>query len=171
MLFEDNQNNYQIIKRIQLIMKAIQWFLFLGFDFHDWFVLFQCLSAMFDFSFLVFDGHAGGRVSAHCSHHLLDCIRLTQKRRKLNWSSILPNLILSLQICIRVSHTELLQSLSHHEYKFYVRASDEFTCSLQQEHSLTQEEVRNYELLYAKCQFKERCCILKGKYKTQHMAW
>ena len=26
--------------------------------------------------FPVFDGHAGGRVSAHCSHHLLDCIRL-----------------------------------------------------------------------------------------------
>jgi len=45
--------------------------------------------------FAVFDGHAGGRVSAHCSHHLLDCIR----------------------------------------------ASDEFTCSLQQEHSLTQEEM------------------------------
>ena len=26
--------------------------------------------------FSVFDGHAGSRVSAHCSHHLLDCIRL-----------------------------------------------------------------------------------------------
>ena len=25
--------------------------------------------------FAVFDGHAGSRVSAHCSHHLLDCIR------------------------------------------------------------------------------------------------
>ena len=129
---------------------------------------------MFDFSFLVFDGHAGGRVSAHCSHHLLDCIRLTQKRRQtqLNWSSILPNLILSLQICIGVSHTtELLPKfISSWIHMFYVRASDEFTCSLQQEHSLTQEEVRNYELLYAKCQFKERCCILKGKCKTQHIA-
>jgi len=45
--------------------------------------------------FAVFDGHAGSRVSAHCSHHLLDCIR----------------------------------------------ASEDFTCSLQQEHSLTKEEV------------------------------
>lgn len=45
--------------------------------------------------FAVFDGHAGSRVSAHCSHHLLDCIR----------------------------------------------ASDDFTCSLQQEHSLSMEEV------------------------------
>ena len=25
--------------------------------------------------FAVFDGHAGSRVSAHCSNHLLDCIR------------------------------------------------------------------------------------------------
>ena len=25
--------------------------------------------------FAVFDGHAGSRVSAHCAHHLLDCIR------------------------------------------------------------------------------------------------
>jgi len=45
--------------------------------------------------FAVFDGHAGSRVSAHCSHHLLDCIR----------------------------------------------ASDDFTCSLQQEHTLSQEEM------------------------------
>jgi len=45
--------------------------------------------------FAVFDGHAGSRVSAHCSHHLLDCIR----------------------------------------------ASDDFTCSLQQEHTLAQEEM------------------------------
>jgi len=45
--------------------------------------------------FAVFDGHAGSRVSAHCSHHLLDCIR----------------------------------------------ASEDFTCSLQQEHSLTREEL------------------------------
>jgi len=45
--------------------------------------------------FAVFDGHAGSRVSAHCSHHLLDCIR----------------------------------------------ASDDFTCSLQQEHSLSMDEV------------------------------
>jgi serine/threonine protein phosphatase PrpC len=26
------------------------------------------------FRFAVFDGHAGSRVSAHCSDHLLDCI-------------------------------------------------------------------------------------------------
>lgn len=45
--------------------------------------------------FAVFDGHAGARVSAHCSHHLLDCIR----------------------------------------------ASDDFTCNLQQEHTLSQEEM------------------------------
>jgi len=45
--------------------------------------------------FAVFDGHAGSRVSAHCSHHLLDAIR----------------------------------------------ASDDFTCSLQQEHTLGMEEV------------------------------
>jgi len=45
--------------------------------------------------FAVFDGHAGSRVSAHCSHHLLDCIR----------------------------------------------ASDDFTCSLQQEHTLSQDEM------------------------------
>jgi len=45
--------------------------------------------------FAVFDGHAGSRVSAHCSHHLLDCIR----------------------------------------------ASDDFTCSLQQEHTLSQNEL------------------------------
>jgi len=43
----------------------------------------------------VFDGHAGSRVSAHCSHHLLDCIR----------------------------------------------ASDDFTCSLQQEQTLSQDEL------------------------------
>ena len=123
---------------------------------------------MFDFSFLVFDGHAGGRVSAHCSHHLLDCIRLT------NSTELIINFAKSYFITsnfVPGFHTlNCCQSLSHHEYKFYVRASDEFTCSLQQEHSLTQEEVRNYELLYAKCQFKERCCILKGKYKTQHIA-
>ena len=29
--------------------------------------------------FAVFDGHAGSRVSAHCSHHLLDCIRSSPK--------------------------------------------------------------------------------------------
>merc|ERR1711976_600190 len=45
--------------------------------------------------FAVFDGHAGSRVSAHCSHHLLDCIR----------------------------------------------ASDDFTCNLQQEQTLSQEEL------------------------------
>jgi len=45
--------------------------------------------------FAVFDGHAGSRVSAHCSNHLLDCIR----------------------------------------------ATDDFTSSIQQEHSLTQEEL------------------------------
>jgi protein phosphatase 1B len=45
--------------------------------------------------FAVFDGHAGSRVSAHCSHHLLDCIR----------------------------------------------ASDDFTCSLQQEQTLSQDEL------------------------------
>jgi len=45
--------------------------------------------------FAVFDGHAGSRVSAHCSHHLLDCIR----------------------------------------------ASDNFTCSLQQEQTLSQDEL------------------------------
>jgi len=46
--------------------------------------------------FAVFDGHAGSRVSAHCAHHLLDCIR----------------------------------------------TNDEFTTSLQQEHSLTKEELQ-----------------------------
>jgi len=45
--------------------------------------------------FAVFDGHAGSRVSAHCSHHLLDCIR----------------------------------------------ASDSFTCSLQQEQTLSQDQL------------------------------
>jgi len=45
--------------------------------------------------FAVFDGHAGSRVSAHCAHHLLDCIR----------------------------------------------TNDDFTCSLQQEHTLTKEEL------------------------------
>jgi len=45
--------------------------------------------------FAVFDGHAGSRVSAHCSHHLLDCIR----------------------------------------------TNDDFTCSLQQEHTLAQDEM------------------------------
>jgi len=45
--------------------------------------------------FAVFDGHAGSRVSAHCSNHLLDCIR----------------------------------------------ATDDFTSSIQQEHSLSQEEL------------------------------
>ena len=34
-----------------------------------------CLFLTKNFLFPVFDGHAGGRVSAHCSHHLLDCIR------------------------------------------------------------------------------------------------
>jgi protein phosphatase 1B len=45
--------------------------------------------------FAVFDGHAGSRVSAHCSNHLLDCIR----------------------------------------------ACDDFTNSIQQEHTLSQEEL------------------------------
>lgn len=45
--------------------------------------------------FAVFDGHAGSRVSAHCSHHLLDCIR----------------------------------------------THDDFTCSLQQEHTISKEEL------------------------------
>jgi len=45
--------------------------------------------------FAVFDGHAGSRVSAHCSAHLLDCIR----------------------------------------------TNDDFTCSLQQEHTLSKEEL------------------------------
>lgn len=45
--------------------------------------------------FAVFDGHAGSRVSAHCAHHLLDCIR----------------------------------------------TNDDFTCSLQQEHTLSKEEL------------------------------
>jgi len=45
--------------------------------------------------FAVFDGHAGSRVSAHCSHHLLDCIR----------------------------------------------ATDDFTTSIQQEHTLSQDEI------------------------------
>jgi serine/threonine protein phosphatase PrpC len=45
--------------------------------------------------FGVFDGHAGSRVSAHCAHHLLDCIR----------------------------------------------TNDDFTCSLQQEHTLSKDEM------------------------------
>jgi len=45
--------------------------------------------------FAVFDGHAGSRVSAHSSHHLLDCIR----------------------------------------------ATDDFTATIQQEHTITQEEL------------------------------
>ena len=46
--------------------------------------------------FAVFDGHAGSRVSAHCSHHLLDCIRYL----------VLLNLNLNLRIDL-----ELLQGL------------------------------------------------------------
>lgn len=46
--------------------------------------------------FAVFDGHAGSRVSAHCAHHLLDCIR----------------------------------------------TNDDFTCSVQQEHTLSMEEMQ-----------------------------
>jgi len=46
--------------------------------------------------FAVFDGHAGSRVSAHCAHHLLDCIR----------------------------------------------TNDDFTCSLQQEHTISGEELQ-----------------------------
>jgi len=45
--------------------------------------------------FAVFDGHAGSRVSAHCAHHLLDCIR----------------------------------------------TNDDFTCTLQHEHTLSKDEL------------------------------
>ena len=42
--------------------------------------------------FAVFDGHAGSRVSAHCSHHLLDCIRLDQQQLRLLSLKYFPGL-------------------------------------------------------------------------------
>ena len=110
--------------------------------------------------FAVFDGHAGGRVSAHCSHHLLDCIRwgrrravirhllmTTSSQSLLSWqpscSDNLYFVLITSMFSLQPPCTQTTSIFSWHPPCSLYRASDEFTCSLQQEHSLSQEEVNS----------------------------